>query len=116
MDVKEKGVEQKVLHYINVKVNMDNDYPPTVTLFTNYNGKRSRVTLNRETIDTLDSTDIESCDMLLNCYVSRMHRDQCSAYLKKLNVIQNKLNLAESTMTGKMQVWMANLSTQHLTL
>lgn len=90
MDVKEKGVEQKVLHYINVKVNMDNDYPPTVTLFTNYNGKRSRVTLNRETIDTLDSTDIESCDMLLNCYVSRMHRDQCSAYLKKLNVIQNK--------------------------
>lgn len=88
-DVKVKGVEQKILYYINVKVNMDSEYPPVVTLFTEYNGKRSRTSLNRDTIDTLDSTDMVTCDMQLNCYTSRMHPDQCSAYLKKLNVIQN---------------------------
>lgn len=90
VDVKEKGVEQRVLFYINVKVNIDNDYPPTIILFTEYNGKRSRTTVTKDSIDTLDSMDMETCDMLLNCYVSRMHKDQCSAYLKKLYVVQNK--------------------------
>lgn len=88
-DVKIRGVQQEILYYINVKVNMDNDYPPMVTLFVNDRGKRSRVTLTKDNIDSLDSTDIETCDMVLNCYVSRMHPDQCTAYLKKLYVIQN---------------------------
>lgn len=91
-DVRLRGVQQQVLYYINVKVNMDNDYPPTITLFTEYNGKRSRNTITKESIDSLDviANDMEACDVLLNCYVSRLHPDQCTAYLKKLNVIQNK--------------------------
>lgn len=88
-DVKVRGVEQQVIYYINVKVNMDNDYPPMITLFTEYNGKRSRTTITKETVDTLDTIDMVTCDMHLNCYVSRLHPDQCSAYLKKLNVVQN---------------------------
>lgn len=88
-DVQTKGVQQIVGHYINVKVNMDNAFPPVVTLFTEYRGVKSKNTLHRETIGQLDSVDMEHADMVLNIYSSKMHPDFCTAYLKKLNVIQN---------------------------
>lgn len=84
---KSKPITIKV-HYINVKVNMESNYPPIVTLYTEYNGKRSHKTLNKDTISVLDRTDIKCADMLLNCYNGKMHPEQLTAYLKKLNVIQ----------------------------
>lgn len=88
-DVKVKGVQQIVMYYINVKVNMDNEYPPIVKLFTTYGDKKSSCLLNRDTIGQLDAIDIEEADIVLNCYTSQMHPDCCSAYLKKAYVIQS---------------------------
>ena len=88
-----KGVEQVIVHYINVKVNMENAFPPVVKVYSTYNGKRQAPRLlNKDTIGTLDSMDIETADMVLNLYQSKKgtnKKDQYfSAYLKKLNVIQ----------------------------
>lgn len=88
-DVQVKGVEQIVMYYINVKVNMDNDMPPVVKLFTTYGNKKSSCMLNRDTIGQLDAIDMEEADLVINCYTSPMHPDGCTAYLKKMYVIQS---------------------------
>lgn len=74
--------------YINVKVNLESEYPPIVTLFTEYRKKRSRKTLDKATIGLLDSADLKCVDLILNCYIGRLHPEQITAYLKKLNAIQ----------------------------
>lgn len=85
-DPKDPNAER--LYYINVKVNMDPMYQPPITLFTEYRGKRSRQTLDAQTVGLLDSVEIKSADMMLNIYINKKHPEQCTAYLKKLNVIQ----------------------------
>lgn len=86
-NINDKDVEK--IAYINVKVNMDNDFPPAITLFTTYMDKRTRKTLNKNTVGILDTVDIQSCDLILNVYVSKkLKSEYVSCYLRKLNVIQ----------------------------
>ena len=102
-DITTKHIEQKYIRYINVKVHMDGEYPPIVTLFTerpvkrgvDENGNpviekvRSRVNLTKETIDCLDKIDMEQVDMHVRCYRSPRFEDKYTLYLSKLMVVQN---------------------------
>lgn len=77
-----------VLYFVNIKVNMESAYPPIVSVFSEFRGKRGKRTLDAETIGELDKINIQSCDMLINAYESRQFEGKVTGYLKKLNVIQ----------------------------
>ena len=85
------------LYYINVKVRMDGEYPPIVTLFTNKQVMKSdgttevrkgRVNLTDATIGCLDRMDIDRADCKLNLRESRVSPGYAVFYLRQLNVIQ----------------------------
>ena len=85
------------LYYINVKVNMDTDFPPIVTLFTNKQTtgpdgsislKKGRVSLEDATIGCLDRVDMERADCKLNLKESKANPGNAVFYLRQLNVIQ----------------------------
>lgn len=89
-DVENKDVQQQIIRYINVKVNVGNgDGSATATLFTEYNGKKSRTTLTADTIGTLDTADLESADVQINLYTSPAYPESCSMYLRKIYCIQS---------------------------
>ena len=90
------------LYFVNIKTNMDSAYPPIVTLFTKFKGKKSRRVLDINTIGELDSVDIEMADCLINCYESRNFPGRITGYLKKLNVKQSE----EVEFGGKYDDWM----------
>lgn len=90
------------LYFVNVVVNMDSPYPPTVTLFSIFRGKKNRRPLNKDTVGELDSIDIKSCDMTVNCYESKKFPGKKTCYLKKLNVIQSE----DYDFGGKYDDWM----------
>lgn len=90
------------LNFVNVVVNMNSAYPPVVTLFSTYKGKRNRRPLDINTIGELDSIDIQTCDMVVNCYESRKFPGKKTCYLKKLNVIQTE----DIDFGGKYDDWM----------
>lgn len=85
---KKNGIENIIMHYINVKVNMDVAYPPLVKLFTIYKGERSAQTLSRDNIAILDRADLSDISMELNCYVNEDTPDRCSMYLRSFYAIQ----------------------------
>lgn len=85
------------LYYINVKVNMDSEFPPMVTLYTNKQTtnpdgsvmlKKGRVSLEDATIGCLDRTDIDRADCKLNLKESKANPGNAVFYLRQLNVIQ----------------------------
>lgn len=85
------------LFYINVKVNMDSDFPPMVTLYTNKQTtnpdgsvilKKGRVSLEDATIGCLDRTDMDRADCKLNLKESKANPGNAVFYLRQLNVIQ----------------------------
>lgn len=89
--------DEPCLFYINVKVNMDSDFPPMVTLYTNKQTsnpdgsvviKKGRVSLEDATIGCLDRTDIERADCKLNLKESKANPGNAVFYLRQLNVIQ----------------------------
>lgn len=91
-DLVDKEDEKTVLfQFINVKVNMESAYPPIVTVFTDFNGRRSHTAISIETIGTLDKVSIQSADCTINIYSSAKNPGHPSGYLKKLNIIQNKM-------------------------
>ena len=96
-----EGTDDRIMYYINVKVNMTSAYPPVVTLYTDFRGQKSRTSLDDTTIECLDHINIESADCIINLYESKMHPGKVSGYLRKLNVIQNK----ESEFGGKYDEW-----------
>ena len=96
-----EGTEDPDMYFINVKINMDSAYPPVVTLYTDFRGVKSHVALDDASIQCLDHVNIQSADCVLNLYESKMHQGHVSAYLRKLNVIQNK----ESAFGGKYDAW-----------
>lgn len=83
------------LYFVNIKVNMDVAYPPSVTLLSTFRGKKSRRTLNIESIGQLDSIDLKNdetttgLDIVVNCYRSRQQPDKLTGYLKKAYVTQD---------------------------
>ena len=93
--------EDPVIHFINVKIRMDSQYPANVTLYTDFRGMKNHTSLTDETIGCLDRITMDSADCILNLYESRMHEGHFTAYLKKLNVIQIK----EADFGGKYDDW-----------
>lgn len=93
-DVKEKGVDQVTVLYINVKVNIANEYPPLVVLHTDLvnprtnTHRKSQNTLIGEAISVLDHTYIDHADCTINVYRSNPDAPWVSSYLKKLFVAQ----------------------------
>lgn len=90
------------LYFVNVKVNMTSQMPPLITLFTKYRGKRSRRTLDIETVGELDRTQFESADCIINSFESRQFPGKITGYLRKLNVIQEP----DLEFGGKYDDWM----------
>lgn len=92
--------EDPCLYYINVKVNMDTEYPPMVTLYVNRQTtdaqgniemKKSKATLVDATIGCLDRTDMDRADCKINFKESKAHPGNAVFYLRQLNVIQTKV-------------------------
>lgn len=84
-------------YYINVKVNMESEFPPLVTLYTrkqvtepdgSQSIKRGKVSLVDATIGCLDRTDMEKADCKLNLKESKANPGNAVFYLRQLNVIQ----------------------------
>ncbi len=99
--VLDEETQEPVLYYINVKINMDNAYPPNIKLFTEYKGYRKTTTLDAETIGCLDGIAAESYDCTLNIYESKIRPGHVTAYLRKLYVMQIK----EPEFGGKYDDW-----------
>lgn len=76
------------LYFINVKVNMNTAYPPSVSLYSEYRGHRNKRALDIETIGELDRIDIQSCDLVVNAYESSQYPGKITGYLNKLHAIQ----------------------------
>lgn len=85
--------EDPCLFYINVKVNMDSEFPPLVTLYTskqlsNGNVEKGRCSLDDITIGCLDRVDMDRADCKLNLKESKANPGNAVFYLRQLNVIQ----------------------------
>ncbi len=85
-----RSVEQEdgTLYFINVKLNMNSAYPPTVSLFSEFKGKRTKRPLDVGSVGELDRIDIKSADCVINAYESSNFPGKITGYLRKLNVIQ----------------------------
>lgn len=79
-------------YYINVKVNMDSEFPPNVKLYTEKqkNGEKviSYAILDIATIGCLDRADLERADIQLNVRDSKANPGRAVFYLRKLNAKQ----------------------------
>ena len=85
-----KSDDEPELYYINVKVNMLVTYPPSVTLYTDYQGQKTKTSLTDTTIGCLDRIDMERADAQINIKESKAREGYAVFYLKKLNVVQIK--------------------------
>lgn len=97
---KDLGPDDPVLYYINVKVNMDTQFPPKVTLYvdkqtTDATGavisKKSKATLTEETIGCLDRADLDRVDCTINFRESSTSPGNAVFYLRQLNAKQTKI-------------------------
>lgn len=92
------------IHFVNIKVNMDSAFPPSVFLISSFHGKKTRRPLDAENICELDSLDFKSTsfnpetgegenstgvDCLINCYESRKFPGKITGYLKKMYATQD---------------------------
>lgn len=75
--------------YIEVKVNMDAEIPPTIAIFVEYNGIKRKKALDPVTVGELDRIDILSADCIINLYTSPNYNNKCTGYVKKLYAIQD---------------------------
>lgn len=86
--IREYPLEEQVLYFVNIKVNMSSNFPPVISLYSDFRGKRSKRALDVESMGELDRIDIQSADCIINVYQSEAFPGKISGYLKKLNVIQ----------------------------
>lgn len=91
-----------VLPFINVKVNFNSKKPPVVTLFSEYNGKRTRNNLNEDTVGELDAVYIQTCGLIARPYESKNFPGKRTLYLQTLKVIQEP----SANFGGKFDDWM----------
>ena len=91
------NADDPCVYYINVKINMETEYAPLVTLYTqkqtrNPDGslavKKSRISLEDATIGVLDRTDMDRADVKINIRDSKANPGNAVFYLRQLNVIQ----------------------------
>lgn len=85
-DFQTKEVIEK-LYFVNIKVNMDSNYPPIITAHSEFKGKRSRTTIDADSLSTLDAVEIQTADCIINMYSSKQYPDKVTGYLRKLNLI-----------------------------
>lgn len=91
---KDKSLTQFKVLYINVKVNIKSQYPPTFNLFTTILDQklgtedRKKNTLTGDGIGILDRMDIMRADCTLNIYQSDSSAEFASSYLRKIFVEQ----------------------------
>ena len=83
----DNGEEMEKTYFVNVKVKMDSAFPPQVSLYSEFKGKRTKQVLDETTIGNLDRINIESADCIINAYTNAT-TGKVSGYLRKLNVIQ----------------------------
>lgn len=85
----ENGADtDRILYFINIKVNMNSKNPPIVSLYSEFRGKRTKRALEIESVGELDRIDIEECDVIVNAYESPQFEGKITGYLQKLNAIQ----------------------------
>lgn len=92
----------QILYFINIKVNMNSAYPPIVSLYSEFKGKRTKRALEIESIGELDRVDILECDLVVNAYESPQFPGKVTGYLQKLNAIQ----VPDIEFGGKYDDWM----------
>lgn len=85
----EEGEAPDVLFFVQIKVNMDSEWPPIITLMTEFKGGRHKRELDISTIGELDRIDIKDADCLINIYESPKFPGKLTGYLKKLYVLQD---------------------------
>lgn len=87
------GEEIPPLYYVNVKINMDSEYPPTVRLFTekqitkndgSVSTEKSQSILTDVTIATLDRATLEKIDCTISLRESKASKGYAVCYLQKL--------------------------------
>lgn len=100
--VREASFDDEILYFVNIKVNMNSAYPPLISLFTEFRGRRSKRALDIDSISELDRIDIQAADCIINAYVSDRFPGKVTGYLKKLNVIQEP----EIDFGGKYDDWL----------
>ncbi len=100
--IRESVFEDDMLFFVQIKVNMQSAYPPTVSLFSEFRGKKSKRVLTAESIGELDRMDIKSADLIANVYLSEMFPGKPTLYLQKLNIIQEP----DVDFGGKYDDWM----------
>lgn len=102
--IRDENDKPAKLHFVNIKVNMDTAYPPSVTLISCFRGKKNRRPLDAESICELDSIEFKSTtadpetgeedstgvDCIINCYESRKFPGKVTGYLKKMYVTQDE--------------------------
>lgn len=86
--IREATHEEEILYFVNIKINMNSQYPPIINLYSEFRGKRSCRALDGESVGELDRIDIKTADCIINVYESAQFPGKISGYLKKLNVIQ----------------------------
>lgn len=87
------GEDVPVLYYINVKINMDSEYPPVVKLFTekikqkddgSIVTERGQSSLDDVTIATLDSANLDKVDCVISLRESKASAGYAVCYLNQL--------------------------------
>lgn len=87
------GPEDKdILYFVNVKVNMQSSYPPAITLFSEFRGKKSRRALDIDTVGELDRVLFDRCDLIVKPFESDRFPGKVTGYLNKLNAVQEKVD------------------------
>lgn len=106
----DEGNVRYTIYFVNITVKMDSQYPPVVTLFTEWTNpttgttNRNRTALDDYTIGTLDRVIIKSCDLTVNGYENPNIKGKITGYLSKLNVIEEP----DIEYGGKYESWLSS--------
>lgn len=88
----EKNVGDPLFYSFDVKINFESNYPPLVTVYTEYNGIKTHNAIGLDSLAALDTISFESADCIVNIYSSTKNPGKASAYLRKLNVIHRQVD------------------------
>lgn len=85
----ENDLTAPVIYFVNIKINMTTNNPPSISLFSEFRGKKKKQVMDVNTMEILDHVDILSCDCTINEYESKNYPGKVSGYLSDLKIIQN---------------------------
>ena len=80
-----------ILIYTEIVVNMDSKYPPKVTLYSDFRGRKTANPLDADTISELDTINIENVDLVIHPYEhGRSAVARVKGYAKAIYVTQGQ--------------------------